>query len=140
MSDEEKIIREVFDLWAQGPEGCKESWRRYAAPDIDWWNSARGSTKGMQANLDAMDQIGTLGIASFKVTMKHMASDPGRVWVERTEDFYAADGTHLYKVPVVGVIEFKGDKMTQWRDYCVDWVPDLIAQNAARTEAANAKD
>jgi hypothetical protein len=47
MSDEEKVLREVFDMWGRGLDGVLGSFTDHCTPDIRWWNSARGAVEGL---------------------------------------------------------------------------------------------
>ncbi len=71
---------------------------------------------------------GFLG-ASSKVhwTVHHMAEAPdGAVLTERTDVFEM--GPRTVSIPVMGVFEFEGDKISAWRDYFD--VPDFQKQMA----------
>ncbi|UGU03086.1 hypothetical protein LTS63_04905 [Mycobacterium intracellulare] len=37
--------------------------------------------------------------------------------VERIDRVFDADGEEIFAAPVVGVLEWADDKITQWRDY-----------------------
>ena len=63
-----------------------------------------------------------LQIASVDVPVRSVVAEPGRVIIERSDDMYRSDGSVIATVPVTGVIEFEGDKIVAWRDYCDDWM------------------
>ncbi|MCZ4551054.1 nuclear transport factor 2 family protein [Gordonia rubripertincta] len=129
MVNKEAIVRDLFGMWGDGIESCKQSWIKYADENIVWWNSGRGSVEGMAANLSAMDQMGSaLGISRLEVTIKNILAGDEIVFVERLEDYYRADGTHIKQVPVAGVFTFRDGKLVELRDYCVDWLTDYVAE------------
>jgi len=55
------------------------------------------------------------GTEAITLSFRHIGVIDGRVFVERTDDF-------LYKgksgsLPVVGVLEFEGELISEWREY-----------------------
>ena len=128
MQQEEEIVRTVLAMWRDGLEPTKESWRQHASADIVWWNSARGGISGIAACLAGIDQLfGALGAAYVDVPIRNVLAEPGRVIVERSDNLHRADGTVIAYAPVTGVIEFDGDKIVMWRDYCDDWIGKMMA-------------
>jgi limonene-1,2-epoxide hydrolase len=136
MLNEERVVREVCEMWAGGKESTKDSWRKHASPDMIWWNSARGALEGRAACETAIDAPhDMLNVASIRVPIKNIAATPGLVFIERSDDFYLRDGSLLVSVPVTGIVEFRGDKIVEWRDYCDDWMRDYRAEAANRALA-----
>jgi len=129
---EEKIVRNVVVMWAGGKEATKDSWRQHASQSLIWWNSARGALRGLDACEQAIDSLfDILGVASIKVPIKAVAAGAGLVFIERSDDMYRQDGSLIAAVPVTGVVQFDGDKIVEWRDYCDDWM------RAYRPDGAN---
>lgn len=127
MLNEEKIVRDVLAMWANGLESTKQSWRDHCDDNVIWWNSGRGGMDGLPACLDAIDALFTnLGAESVQVPIRTLLAAPGVIVVERSDDLYRQDGTVIQRVPVTGVVEFDGDKITCWRDYCDDWSTKLL--------------
>ena len=124
---EEEIVREILAAWREGLEATKKSWAEHCAPEMVWWNSARGAIEGLEPCLQAIDAIDQVigGFAYIDVPVRRIASADGVVFVERSDDLYRADDSLIVSVPVTGVIEFEGDKIVAWRDYCVDWMQDF---------------
>lgn len=124
MTDEERVVREVLAMWGQGLQATKDSWRRHCETDIEWYNNARGSIVGLESCLDAIDAMFTkLDVAYVKTPIRSLhATTTGLVYAERSDDMYRSDGSLVAAVPVVGLIAFNGQKISQWRDYCDDWV------------------
>ena len=129
MLREEEIVREVVAAWEDGLEATKASWRAHCDPKIVWWNSGRGAIEGLEACLGAIDAIDQVvgGFAYIKVPVRRLTAVEGLVFAERSDDLYRADDSLIAAVPVTGVIEFEGEKIVEWRDYCVDWMRDLAA-------------
>jgi limonene-1,2-epoxide hydrolase len=136
MNDHERIVREVCAMWADGKEAVKESWRKHASEDIVWWNSARGALRGRgacEAGIDAMFEM--LNVVTVQVPIRTVAVADGVVFVERSDDLYLPDGTCLVSVPVTGVIQFDGETIVEWRDYCDDWMRDYRPAEKGRALA-----
>jgi limonene-1,2-epoxide hydrolase len=126
MIDEERVVREVLHMWGQGLQSTKESWRTNCAVDMEWYNSARGSIVGLDNCLAAIDQMFTqLDIAYVKTPIRTLHATTGLVYAERSDDMYRRDGSLIAAIPVVGVVAFDGGKISEWRDYCDDWLAKL---------------
>ena len=133
MLQKEKIVRECLQLWST-LEGTIKSYREMHHPDFIWWNSARGKLGGLQDCIKGVEVMhGMLGVGRVEVVVRNVMAQPGRVTVERSDDLYRADGSVIAKVPVVGVFEFKGDKIIELRDYCDDWMRDFRPDDAPRS-------
>jgi limonene-1,2-epoxide hydrolase len=123
---EEQIVRDVLAMWRAGLEETKESWRRYAAGHLVWWNSARGTIVGLEPCLDGIEQLyRLLEVAYVDVPVRNVLAERGRVIVERSDNLFRKDGSVVAYVPVTGVIEFEGERIVRWRDYCDDWILKL---------------
>lgn len=139
MRREEEIVREVLAAWRGGLGPTKESWAAHCAPDVVWWNSARGAIEGLDACLAAIDAIDQVlsGFAYIEVPIRRLVAEDGIVFVERSDDLYRAGGSLIASVPVTGVIEFRGERIVEWRDYCVDWMQEFLpTETAAETADA----
>ena len=126
MLKEEEIVREIFKMWLKGLQGCVDSFHKHCHPDLHWWNSVRGAVEGRDVciqGLHAMQEM--TQFSTTKVVIKNIQAKPGQVMVERSDDMYDKDGNLIAAVPAAGVLEFEGDKIISWRDYCNDWMRDL---------------
>lgn len=133
MLNEEKIVRECLAMWST-LEGTIRSYRELHHPDYVWWNSARGALGGLEDVCKGAELMySMLHIARVEVVLRNVMAEPGRVMVERSDDLYRKDGSVIAKVPVVGVFEFKGDKIIALRDYCDDWMRDYRPEGAGRS-------
>jgi limonene-1,2-epoxide hydrolase len=80
---EEQIVRDVLAMWRAGLEETKESWRRYAAGHLVWWNSARGAIVGLEPCLDGIEQLyGLLEVAYIDVPVNAK-------YAQQIEELYA---------------------------------------------------
>ena len=133
MRQEEEIVRQVLSAWRGGLEATKESWAKNCAPQMVWWNSARGAIEGLESCLQAIDAIDQLlqGFAYIDVPILRLVAEEGLVFVERSDDLYRADGSLIISVPVTGVVVFDGEKIVEWRDYCVDWLSQFMPAGSA---------
>jgi limonene-1,2-epoxide hydrolase len=134
---EREIIREILSSWELGLQTIKDTWREHCAPDVIWWNSARGEIVGVDACLaafDAMDQM--VGYTSLAAPVINLLARDGLVFVERTDGLKRADGSLIVSIPVTGVIEFANDKIISWRDCCDDWMRDHRPDDAPRRVVA----
>ncbi len=123
MIDEERIVREILQMWGQGIEQTKAAWAEHCVPEMVWSNSARGSISGLDNCLHAIDEMfSALDAAYVTVPIRTLHAATGVAYVERSDDLYRADGSLIVAVPVVGVVEFDHGKIVQWRDYCDDWI------------------
>ena len=122
MRREEEIVREIIKSWGEGLERMKETWAEHCHEDIVWWNSARGELRGIEANLAAFDKLsGLVEYESLRSIPRSLLAAEGVVMVERAEDLLDADGNSIVHIPVNGVVIFEGEKIVEWRDYCIDW-------------------
>jgi limonene-1,2-epoxide hydrolase len=101
----------------------KQTWRDHCLPDFVWWNAGRGAVNGLEAACKKIEGMHEhLHFSHLKVPIRHFVSTGTTVIVERVDELYSEDGTLLWAIPVVGVVEFEGEKIREWRDYCDDWV------------------
>lgn len=141
MTEQEELLKKVVEMWSGGLEQTIASWRDHAAPDLVWWNSARGAVEGLDACLEAIRGFyQAFNVDHVEVPIKSIVSDGNDlVVIERSDDSYLTDGSLLAAVPVVGVVLFRDGKITEWCDYCDDWVAklgfDVTAQFDSSAEA-----
>lgn len=123
MTRQEEIVREVLEMWTRGSKETIQTWRDHCLPDFIWWNAGRGAVNGLDASIKKIEGMHeNLFYSYLKVPVRNFVSTGNTVIVERVDELYAKDGKLLFAIPVVGVVEFEGDKIKEWRDYCDDWV------------------
>ena len=133
MDWKEEVVRDVFAIWGEGPHGARAAWEKYGAENLAWWNSARGQIDGLEASLAMCDEMyAALGIHYIGVPLRRLTVDVC-VYAERTDELYRSDGSLIVAVPVIGVIEFEGEKIVSWRDYADDWLSKLQQEQARVT-------
>jgi limonene-1,2-epoxide hydrolase len=120
---EEEIVREIIESWLGTLDEMKACWAEHCHEDVIWWNSARGALHGIEANLAAFDKLAEMtGFKNLRSIPQVLLAGDGVVMVERAEDLLDADGNSMVHIKVNGVIKFEGEKIIEWRDYCVDWL------------------
>ena len=123
MTRQEEIVREVLDMWTKGPEETIQTWREHCLPDFIWWNAGRGAVNGLEAACQKIEAMHDhLHFHALKVPVRNFMSSGNVVMQERVDELYDEDGKLLFSIPGVGVVEFDGEKIKEWRDYCDDWV------------------
>ncbi len=70
--------------------------------------------KGREAIATRISGMGA-GIESITLNIRNIGRVGNAVFVERVDEFVYKG--HAGKVPVVGVIETRGDKISEWREY-----------------------
>lgn len=136
MELEEKIVRKVCAMWETGLDGVIKSYVDHHHPDFVWWNCARGTVTGRDICIQGVKMMHQMnGFASIKVPIRSLVVKDKMVYIERSDDLYRADGSVIAKVPVFGVVGFKGDMIISWRDYCDDWMRDFRPEGASKALA-----
>jgi limonene-1,2-epoxide hydrolase len=131
MSNEEAVVRRVIEMW-ETTESTIRAYREHHTPNLHWWNSARGSVHGAEACIEKVKMMhAKLNLGCVKGVIRNLVARDGIVMVERTDDLYRKDGSLIVSIPVTGVAEFEGDKISEWRDYCVDWYTSYSRQQVA---------
>ena len=84
-------------------------------PDAVYLNVGLAEARGHDAIRAAITPF-LAGASAVRWRVHHIAETPtGVVLTERTDDFVM--GPKTLSVPVMGVFEFKGDRIAAWRDY-----------------------
>ena len=130
MTKQEQIVRYILEMWTKGEDETIRAWREHCLEDFIWWNSGRGAIEGLDACIKKIEGMhGSLQYAYLRVPVKNLLASGNIVMCERVDELYYADGSLFKAIPVTGVIEFAGDKIKEWRDYCDDWVLKMTLQN-----------
>jgi len=118
MLEEERLTREMIALWESGVEGIIDAFQRYCAPDVKWINTGLPSVEGLDQCVELLRaQAAAWKFSSTRVDVREMLAAPGLVMVERTDRVFDEQGAEIFAAPVVGVLEWRDGKITQWRDY-----------------------
>ncbi len=109
----EQLARRVCESWH---EFKPDDFREIFAEDCVYENMPM---PGVNRGPDAV--AGVLGIIGdgyeIKLRIENIIATADLVMVERTESFTRQDGSGSFELPVIGVFETAGGKITAWRDY-----------------------
>lgn len=96
----------------------------YFTADTVWENHGLLTTTGPEEALGFYRQFGEqTGMAGMKIDVLAIAAPPGegdgpaKVLTERIDWILDAGGRAVMKVPVMGIFEIAGGRITAWRDY-----------------------
>ncbi len=109
----ERLARRICESWTEfEPKDFGEIF----AEDCVYENMPM---PGVNRGPDAV--AGVLGLIGdgyeIKLRIENIIATGDLVMVERTESFTRPDGSGSFELPVIGVFEAAGGKITAWRDY-----------------------
>lgn len=81
-----------------------------------WVQPGLPTAVGVDEALAIVDTWGA-AFANYELEVRHVASAANAVLIERHETFRRPDGSVYLALPVVGVAEFDGGKIVNWREY-----------------------
>jgi limonene-1,2-epoxide hydrolase len=111
------IVGHFIDLWEE-PDGFRQAVDAYFTPDTVWENHGLLTTTGPAEAIGFYEQFSAAtGMAGMKIDMLAVAEVGDKVLTERIDWILDKDGTAVMKVPVMGIFEIAGGKITAWRDY-----------------------
>ena len=116
-TDNEAVLRKVFDAWASGVEHSEAAMREAFTSDCLWEQSGIPSTTGPDEAAQLILGMSAVGITRIDVEMRHAMSSGDVVFTERVDRMYNGDGALVATFPVVGVTEFRDGKICAWREY-----------------------
>jgi limonene-1,2-epoxide hydrolase len=109
----EQLARRVCESW---PEFTPDDFREIFAEDCAYQNMPMpGVNRGPDAVAGVLSAIGN-GY-EIKLRIDNLVASADLVMVERVESFTKHDGSGSFELPVMGVFEASGGKITAWRDY-----------------------
>ena len=109
----EELARRVCESWH---EFTLDDFREIFAEDCVYQNMPMpGVNRGPDAVAGVLGAIGQ-GY-EIKLRIENIVATPDLVMVERSESFSRQDGSGSFELPVIGVFEASGGKITAWRDY-----------------------
>jgi len=109
----EQLVRRVCESWH---EFTRDDFREIFAEDCVYQNMPMpGVNRGPDAVAEVLSAIG--GGYEIKLRIDNLVAAADLVMVERTESFTKPDGSGSFELPVMGVFEGSGGKITAWRDY-----------------------
>lgn len=117
MATPSEIVAAFIALWEQ-PDGFPQAVDTYFATDTVWENHGLITTRGPEEAIGFYDQFGAAtGMAGMKIDVRAIAETGNKVLTERTDYILNAAGETVMTVPVMGIFEVAGGRITAWRDY-----------------------
>jgi limonene-1,2-epoxide hydrolase len=112
-----EIVTHFVELWEQ-PDGFTEAVNRYFTPGTVWENHGLLTTTGPAEALGFYHSFSeATGMAGMRIEMLALAAAGSKVLTERIDWILDAGGKEVMKVPVMGIFETEGGRITAWRDY-----------------------
>jgi limonene-1,2-epoxide hydrolase len=108
----EQLVREFCAAWVDGDTAAIVAW--FTADGI-YHNIPVDPMVGHD-EIAAMIDGFTAGLKVVEFKILTIASNGSTVFTERVDIFEKEDGG-IVSLPVLGVFEFKGDKIAKWREY-----------------------
>lgn len=106
------IVRALIAAWERR---SVDDFLALTTPDVRYLNVGMAEMVGHDQIRAAIGPF-IAGASEVKWTVHHIAETPaGTVLTERTDVFQM--GPRTVSIPVMGVFEFDGDKISAWRDY-----------------------
>lgn len=122
MATPSEIVSAFIALWEQ-PDGFPQAVDTYFTADTVWENHGLITTRGPEEAIGFYDQFGAAtGMAGMKIDVLALAETGGaetgnKVLTERVDYILDAGGETVMTVPVMGIFEVAGGRITAWRDY-----------------------
>jgi limonene-1,2-epoxide hydrolase len=119
MADEHiDAVKRFFDRWDKSYEEFTGAFGDICNPNLRLEQSGLPTTNTVQEALGIIDAARqSIGMTTIGVDIVHIAEADNVVLGERIDHLKREDGTVIVSVPVVGVMEFEGDRIVRWREY-----------------------
>jgi limonene-1,2-epoxide hydrolase len=108
----EQLVKEFCGAWADGDFDRVVS---YFTEDGVYHNIPVDPLQGHEAIRGMIDMF-TSGLTVVEFKILTMISNGATVVTERVDIFEKPDGSRV-ELPVMGIFEFEGDKIANWREY-----------------------
>jgi limonene-1,2-epoxide hydrolase len=112
-TDAEKIVTDFCNAW---PRKNVEELLAFFTGDAVYHNIPFEPAKGKEAIRGVFNTLILPGVNSLHFKVLHSASSGNRVFNERVDSFDLDNGKTI-SLPVAGVFEVTGSKISAWRDY-----------------------
>ena len=109
--DNERLVRAFCASWES--KEVNEI-MAYFAPDAIYHNIPMAPLRGHEEIEGFLSFLGMVKAISFEILV--LLADDHRVFTERVDHFEMPDGKTI-DLPVCGILEIEGGKITAWRDY-----------------------
>jgi limonene-1,2-epoxide hydrolase len=117
MASPSEIVTAFIAKWEE-PEGFPEAVEAWFTDETVWENVGLITTSGQQEAVGFYDQFSAqTGMTGMKIDVLAIAESGNKVLTERVDYLLGADGKPVMTVPVMGVFEVAGGRITAWRDY-----------------------
>ena len=117
MATPTELVTLFVDLWEQD-DGFTEAVNTYFTDETVWENHGLLTTTGKEQALGFYHEFSkATGMTGMKIDMLAIAETGNKVLTHRIERIIDAKGTEVMTVPVMGIFEIDGGKITAWRDY-----------------------
>jgi limonene-1,2-epoxide hydrolase len=112
-TDAEKIVTDFCNAW---PRKNVEELLGFFTDDAVYHNIPLEAAKGKEAIRTVFNTLILPGVKSLHFKVLHSASSGNLVFNERVDSFDLDNGKTI-SLPVAGVFEVTGSKISAWRDY-----------------------
>jgi limonene-1,2-epoxide hydrolase len=122
MQSPAQIVTDFIALWEE-PDGFPQAVDTYFTTDTVWENHGLITTRGPEEAIGFYDQFGAAtGMRGMKIEVLAIAETGApdtvsKVLTERIDYILNAAGETVMTVPVMGIFEVEGGRITAWRDY-----------------------
>ncbi|MBV1691756.1 nuclear transport factor 2 family protein [Novosphingobium sp. G106] len=117
MQSPAQIVSDFIALWEE-PDGFPQAVDTYFTPDTVWENHGLITTRGPEEAIGFYDQFGAAtGMKGMRIDVLAIAETGAKVLTERVDYILGAGGETVMTVPVMGIFEVEGGRITAWRDY-----------------------
>lgn len=117
MQTPSQIVSDFIALWEE-PDGFPQAVDTYFTPDTVWENHGLITTRGPEEAIGFYDQFGAAtGMKGMRIDVTAIAETGQKVLTERVDYILGAGGETVMTVPVMGIFEVEGGRITAWRDY-----------------------
>lgn len=117
MQTPSQIVADFIALWEE-PDGFPQAVDTYFTPDTVWENHGLITTRGPEEAIGFYDQFGAAtGMKGMRIDVTAIAETGQKVLTERVDYILGAGGETVMTVPVMGIFEVEGGRITAWRDY-----------------------
>ena len=117
MATPTELVTHFVDLWEKD-DGFTEAVNTCFTDDTVWENHGLLTTTGKEQALGFYHEFSkATGMTAMKIDMLAIAETGNKVLTHRIDRIIDANGTEVMTVPVMGIFEIEGGKITAWRDY-----------------------
>lgn len=112
------VVERFFARWAVSHEEMRASFLETMDADCEWENVGITTTVGPEQGLAFMDSFtNRIPFRTIRAEWISSAVDGERVYAERVDVLLDSEGNELKRVPVLGVLYVRANKIVRWRDY-----------------------